>query len=84
VNAKKNKTVAAKRMGACPCMECNTPGRPEPTRPNKYWPENYYAKAYAPMVKKMKKEFGITTSPYKAMLLAEYCSELNRSLSKGE
>jgi len=84
VNARKNKTVVAKRMGVCPCVECNTPGRPEPTRPNKYWPENYYAKAYAPMVKKMMKEFNIKLTPYRAACLADWISQFRFSLSKGE
>jgi hypothetical protein len=84
VNARKNKTVVAKRMGVCPCVECNTPGRPEPTRPNKYWPENYYAIAYAPMVKNMKEEYNIKLTPYQAACLADWVSEFRFSLSKGE
>jgi len=56
----------------------------EATRPNEYYPENYYEAAYAPLVEKMKNDFGITISPYKAAMLAHYCTELKHGLSGGE
>jgi len=73
-------------MSECQCKECKKLRRDgkEPTRPNKYYPENYYATAYKPLIDKMLIDHGVTISPYRAAMLAEYCESLERELNRGE